>query len=384
MKTLVWTLLAAFALAAPGASEPAAAHVQASRERWTAEQANRWYDRQPWLTGANYIPATAINQLEMWQAETWDPRTIDRELGWARQFGMNTMRVYLHDLAYEQDPEGFKRRLGEFLAIAARHGIRPMLVLFDSCWDPDPVIGAQHRPIPGVHNSGWLQSPGRRDLIDREQDAGFRRYVEDVVGSFARDERILAWDMWNEPDNHGGGSYEADQLAQEQERIEYLMPRVFAWARSRNPVQPLTSGLWIGEDWSPRSPSLTDLHRIQLRESDIITFHDYNWPESFERRIAQLRGYGRPIICTEWLARSNGSTVDAVLPIARRENVGMINWGFVQGDIQTHLPWDSWQRPYTLQQPSVWFHDLLRPDGTPYRAREAEIFRALRAQPAPR
>jgi hypothetical protein len=383
-----WIALAAFvAFVTPNAlyAETAAAFVQQQqgRERWTAPQANGWYDRQPWLTGANYIPATAINQLEMWQAATWDPATIDRELSWARQFGMNTMRVYLHDLAYEQDPEGFKSRLGQFLTIAARHGIRPMLVLFDSCWDPDPVIGPQHRPIPGVHNSGWLQSPGRRDLVDPSQDAGFRRYVEDVVGSFARDERILAWDIWNEPDNDGGGSYEAAELAEEKTRIAYLMPLIFQWARSQGPVQPLTSGLWMGDDWTPDSRTLNEIQRIQLRESDIITFHDYNWPESFERRVAQLRAHGRPIICTEWLARSNGSTVDTILPIAHQNRVGMINWGFVKGDIQTDLPWDSWQRPYTLQRPTVWFHDLLRPDGTPYRDREAAIFRNLRNTPLP-
>jgi len=386
MSRLLKIALAFAALASPATSYSAAApaaFVQDGGERWSTARANEWYARLPWLTGANYIPATAINQLEMWQEATWDPATIDRELALAQQFGMNTMRVYLHDLAYEQDPEGFKRRLGEFLTIAARHGIRPMLVLFDSCWDPDPVIGPQHRPIPGVHNSGWVQSPGRRDLVDRSQDAGFRRYVEDVVGSFAQDQRIIAWDIWNEPDNRGGGTYEDDQLAQERERIEYLLPRAFQWARSRNPIQPLTSGLWIGDDWSPGSRTLNEIQRVQIRESDIITFHDYNWPESFERRVAQLRGYGRPIICTEWLARSNGSTVDAVLPIAHRERVGMINWGFVQGDIQTHLPWESWERPYTTQQPTVWFHDLLRPDGTPYRAREAEIFRRLRAQPLP-
>lgn len=354
------------------------------RARWTEAEANAWSARQPWITGANYIPASAINQLEMWQAATWDPARIDRELGWAQQqFGMNTMRVFLHDLAYEQDPEGFKRRLGEFLAIAARHGIRPVLVLFDSCWDPDPVIGPQHPPIPGVHNSGWLQSPGRRDLVDRNQDAGFRRYVEDVIGTFAADQRVLAWDLWNEPDNEGGGSYEDGQLSQEQERIAYLLPRIYQWARAQSPVQPLTSGVWTGDDWTPASRTLNDIQRTQLTQSDIITFHDYGWPESFERRVAQLRGYNRPIVCTEWLARSAGSTVDAILPVAHRERVGMVNWGFVEGKIQTQYPWDSWQRPYTLQQPTVWFHDLVRPDGTPYRAREAEIFRTLRATPLP-
>lgn len=365
---LLATLLAALAPASPAAE----------RARWTEAEAQAWYARQPWLLGSNYIPASAINQLEMFQADSFDPERIDRELSWARElFGMNTMRVYLHDLLWKQDPQGFVQRLDRFLDIAAKHGIRPMLVLFDSCWDPDPVAGPQHRPIPGVHNSGWLQSPGRRDLVDRGNEAHLRAYVEGVVGAFADDPRVLAWDIWNEPDNPGGGNYVDKQLPQEQARIEELLPKAFAWARSKGASQPLTSGLWIGEDWSPGSKSLTKLQRIQLEQSDVISFHNYEQPESFEARIEQLRGYRRPLICTEWLARGNGSNVDTILPIARRENVGMINWGFVDGAIQTRFPWDSWERPYTMREPVLWFHDLLKADGTPYRAREAELFRQL-------
>ncbi|TMJ14087.1 MAG: 1,4-beta-xylanase [Alphaproteobacteria bacterium] len=370
---------------APPAPQNVAEAISGNPARWSAAKANAWYAQQDWILGANYINRSAINQLEMWQAETFNPKEIDQELGWAHaKFKMNTMRVYLHDLAYEQDPKGFKRRLDQFLDIAARHGIRPILVLFDSCWDPDPVIGPQHRPIPGVHNSGWVQSPGRRDLIDPAQDPGFRRYVEDVVGSFAKDKRILLWDLWNEPDNSGGGSYNGEQLAQETRRIEVLLPQVFAWARAQQPVQPLSSAVWIGPDWSPGAPTLNSIQRTQLQESDVITFHNYDWPESFEARITQLRRYGRPLICSEWMARSAGSTPDAILPIAHRENVGMVNWGLVKGAIQTNYPWDSWERPYTLQQPVVWFHDLLQPDGTPYRQREAEIFSRLSAEPAGR
>jgi len=188
-----WIALAAILAAAPlEAQRPAAASaacaeaVRGSSTRWTAAQAHRWYDSQPWIVGANYANASAINQLDMFQAATWNPKEIDRELGWAKQFGMNTMRVYLHDLLHRQDAAGFKRRLDEFLAISSRHGIRPIFVLFDSCWNPDPALGPQHPPIPGVHNSGWLQSPGRADLIHPRNDARFRRYVEDVVGTSPR------------------------------------------------------------------------------------------------------------------------------------------------------------------------------------------------------
>lgn len=350
--------------------------------RWTPAEADAWYAKQEWLVGANYTTSNAINQLEMFQAETFDPAVIDRELGWAKQqFGMNTMRVYLHDLLWQQDPQGLLKRVDTFLSIAEKHGIKPMLVLFDSCWDPDPVLGAQRRPIPGVHNSGWVQSPSRHMLVDRANDAHFQAYVEGVIGHFANDKRVLAWDLWNEPDNPGGGNYMDKQLKGEQERIAELLPKIFGWARAKKPAQPLTSGVWIGDDWSPGAASLTSIQRTQLEQSDVITFHNYEQPEAFVSRIAQLRKYGRPLICTEWLARGNGSNVDTILPIARRENIGMINWGFVDGAIQTRFPWDSWQRPYTMEPPTVWFHDLLHTDGTPYRAREAELFRNLAKTP---
>ncbi|HIE5354558.1 TPA: cellulase family glycosylhydrolase [Stenotrophomonas maltophilia] len=350
--------------------------------RWTSAEADAWYSRQQWLVGANYTTSNAINQLEMFQAETFDPAAIDRELRWAHeQFGMNTMRVYLHDLLWQQDPQGLLKRIDTFLSIAEKNGIRPMLVLFDSCWDPDPVLGPQRRPIPGVHNSGWVQSPSRHMLVDRANDAHFQAYVEGVIGHFANDTRVLAWDLWNEPDNPGGGNYMDKQLPGEQERIAELLPKIFDWARAKKPVQPLTSGVWIGDDWSPGAASLTAIQRTQLEQSDVITFHNYEQPEAFVARIAQLRKYGRPLICTEWLARGAGSNVDTILPIARRENIGMINWGFVDGAIQTRFPWDSWQRPYTMEAPTVWFHDLLKADGTPYRAREAELFRRLARTP---
>lgn len=375
MRKWLTPLLATLLAVAPMAHATDAA-------RWTPAEADAWYSRQQWLVGANYTTSNAINQLEMFQAETFDPAAIDRELRWAHeQFGMNTMRVYLHDLLWQQDPQGLLKRIDTFLSIAEKNGIRPMLVLFDSCWDPDPVLGPQRRPIPGVHNSGWVQSPSRHMLVDRANDAHFQAYVEGVIGHFANDTRVLAWDLWNEPDNPGGGNYMDKQLPGEQERIAELLPKIFDWARAKKPVQPLTSGVWIGDDWSPGAASLTAIQRTQLEQSDVITFHNYEQPEAFVARIAQLRKYGRPLICTEWLARGAGSNVDTILPIARRENIGMINWGFVDGAIQTRFPWDSWQRPYTLEAPTVWFHDLLKADGTPYRAREAELFRRLAKTP---
>jgi hypothetical protein len=341
--------------------------------RWTEERANQWYGQQPWLVGSNFLPSDAVNELEMWQAETFDAGEIDRELGWAEKLGMNTMRVFLHNLPWEQDSAGFQRRIDQFLAIASRHHIRPMFVLFDSCWDPNPKLGPQRPPIPGVHNSGWVQAPGKAMLIDAEQYPRLKAYVQGVLGAFANDQRILAWDVWNEPDNDNGSSYGKLEPANKRDLVLALLPQVFAWARTEHPVQPLTSGVWTG-DWSSLD-RMSAMGRLQIEQSDVISFHNYDWPESFEARIQQLEQFHRPLICTEYMARGAGSTFDLILPIAKKNHVGAINWGLVKGKSQTYLPWDSWQHPYIREKPTVWFHDVFYEDGTPYRAREAEIIR---------
>ena len=189
-------LLVLVAALAVALSHPTAAQAPAAPAgRWTEGRAAEWYRAQPWLVGANYSPASAINQLEMWQAETFDPARIDKELGWAEAIGMNTMRVFLHDLVWQQDAAGYTRRIGQFLEIADRHHIRPMFVLFDSVWDPEPKLGKQHEPTPGVHNSGWVQGPGAQALQDASQHARLEAYVKGVVGAFGKDKRVLAWDV---------------------------------------------------------------------------------------------------------------------------------------------------------------------------------------------
>ncbi|HEV2485995.1 MAG TPA: cellulase family glycosylhydrolase [Terracidiphilus sp.] len=352
-----------------------AQQAQAPMQHWTETEAKAWYEAQPWPVGANFLPSTAINQLEMWQADTFDPTTIDRELGWAEDIGMNTMRVFLHNLLWEQDPKGFQQRIDTFLTIAARHRIRPVFVLFDSCWEPFPKLGPQHPPIPGVHNSGWVQAPGATVLADPTQYPRLEAYVKGIVGAFANDPRILAWDLWNEPDNGNDSSYAKGEPKNKNEIILALLPQVFAWARTAHPTQPLTSGLWHGNWTSLETMPL--LARVQIGQSDVITFHNYGWPEEFEKVIKELQQFHRPIICTEYMARGAGSLFDTVLPVAQKYRVGAINWGLVAGKSQTYLPWDSWQHPYVDHPPTIWFHDVFHTDGTPYRQREIEIIRSL-------
>jgi hypothetical protein len=348
----------------------------AQTARWEEGRANDWYAQQPWLIGSNYVPRSAINQLEMWQEATFDPAQIETEFAWAEALGMNTMRVFLHDLLWQQDATGFQKRIGQFLTIASRHHIRPLFVLFDSCWDPLPHLGPQHPPIPGVHNSGWVQSPGARALADTSQYPRLKAYVQGVVAAFATDDRVLLWDLWNEPGADNAGSYPKEEVPDKTARVTALLPQVFEWAREAKPRQPLTSGVWA-VDTSPDGANLGELQRIQLRESDIISFHNYSWPEYFRREVRWLKKYNRPVICSEFMARSAGSTFDTVLPIAKEERVGAINWGFVAGKTQTYLPWESWRHPYILEEPPVWFHEVLRPDGTPYRQAEADLIRRL-------
>jgi len=342
---------------------------------WPAKQANTWYDRQPWLVGSNYIPASAINEIEMWQKETFDPERIDRELGWAQSLGMTTMRVFLHDLLWQQDAAGFSKRIDTFLKIAEKHHIKPLFVLFDSCWDPDPKLGPQRAPRPGVHNSGWVQSPGRQALQDAAQYPRLQKYVKGLVGRFKDDSRILGWDMWNEPDNGNGSSYGKDDPANKVELVNALLPQVFAWARAAGASQPLTCGVWKG-DWSADA-KLSKTERIQLEQSDVISFHNYGKPEEFEQRIRWLERYGRPILCTEYMARGNGSTFAGTLPIARKYQVAAMNWGFAAGKTQTNLPWDSWAHPYTDREPAIWFHEIFDKDGKPYKPDEVEFIRSI-------
>jgi len=344
-------------------------------ERWTEKTANDWYAHQPWLVGSNYNPASAINELEMWQADSFDPKRIDLELGWAESIGLNTMRVFLHDLPWQQDSKGFQKRLETFLQIADKHHIKPLLVLFDSCWDPNPQLGKQRDPRPGVHNSGWVQSPGAKALTDPAQYPRLEAYVRGVVGTFAKDKRVLGWDVWNEPDNTNQGSYGDLEPKNKVELVLALLPKVFTWARNAHPTQPLTSGVWKG-GWS--SPEKLDaMEKIQIEMSDVISFHSYDKSEEFEKRIVWLQPYHRPILCTEYMARGNGSTFEGSLPIAKKYHVAALNWGLVAGKTQTYLPWDSWKRPYTDRQPAIWFHEIFRTDGTPYLQPEADFIRAI-------
>lgn len=360
--------------AAPGPIQASAPRM--ARGVWSKGRARAWADSTGWLVGSNYATSNAINQLEMWQVSTFDARAIDRELGLAESLGFNTMRVFLHDQLWRQDSVGFLGRIDQFLTIADRHHIRPMLVLFDAVWDPNPHLGPQRAPIPFVHNSGWVQSPGAAMLADTGRYDTLRGYVQGVVGRFANDRRVVAWDVFNEPDNTNRPAYVAYEPVDKGARAFLLMRKAFDWARQVNPSQPLTAAPWKG-DWVDPA-KVPPLVAWMLDSSDVITFHSYDDSASVERLVTALERYGRPVICTEYMARPRASTFQSILPIFARRRIGAYNWGFVAGKTQTIFPWDSWYHEYTAE-PAVWFHDVFRSDGTPYDASEVALIRALTA-----
>jgi hypothetical protein len=346
----------------------------AAGETWSSARANEWYSRQPWPVGSNYITSSAINELEMWQADTFDLPAIDRELGWAQGLGMNTMRVFLHNLLWQQDSAGFLRRMDQFLEVADKHHIRIMFVLLDSVWDPHPQVGKQRAPKPHVHNSGWVQAPGADLLRDEARwDKELKPYIVGVLTHFRDDKRVLMWDLMNEPDNENP-AYKTTELPDKASQALKLLREEWKWARGVNPSQPLTSGVWKGK-WADDA-SLSAMARFQLENSDVITFHSYDPPGVTQGRINSLRRFQRPIVCTEYMARPLGSTFASLLPMLKKEQVGAYNWGFVNGKSQTIYPWDSWERSYT-GEPAVWFHDIFRSNGVPYDAKETELIRRL-------
>ena len=335
--------------------------VQANSPVWPKSKAEKWYKQQGWLSGANFIPSTAINQLEMWQADTFDPKAINRELGYAENIGVNTMRVFLHHKAWQTDQRGFIKRVNEFLNICQKHHIKPMLVFFDDCWSPVYAAGKQPEPKPGIHNSGWLQDPGQYFYTEPKLQDTLESYVKDVLTTFKDDKRILMWDLYNEPGNNGHFDQSLD-----------LLQKVFAWAREVGPTQPLTAGYWIG------AVQFARINVFLLANDDVITYHCYEDAEQHESRITMLKAYGRPLICTEYMARKRNSTFFNIMPLLKAQHIGAINWGLVDGKTQTKYAWD--EKIPDGSEPKLWFHDIFHKDGTPYDPKETNFIKTLTQQ----
>jgi hypothetical protein len=320
--------------------------------RWSQERIVAWMAGRE-VRGFNYNPRTAVNDVEQWQAATFDEKTIAEEFGWAKKIGLNSVRVFLSYTVWQADAPGFRKRFSRFLGIARRHGLTVMPVLFAD-GDYSGRVGPQPDPIPGVHNSRAVVDPGVRVALDPQLWPPLRPYVLDMVRSFAKDKRVIAWDVYNEPGNSSA-----------HEKVLPLVEKVFEWAREAQPSQPLTAGPWLFYDGA-FSQRLIDL-------SDLVTFHNYESPEKMEQAIEVCARAGRPVLCTEWLCRQQGNTFQAILPVFGKHRIGWYQWGLVAGKTQTYMPWRS--KPNT-PMPAVWQHDLLRPDGAPHDPAEVQLIRS--------
>jgi len=348
-------------------------------ERWSKEKAWNWYEKLPWLVGTNFNPSSSINQLEFWQADSFDPETINKELEWSADLGMNLHRVYLHNLLWEQDSLGFINRLDQYLKIADSHHIKTMFVLLDDVWHPIPKLGKQPEPIPYVHNSGWVQAPGAEILGDTIRHIEVKNYVKGVLSHFANDERVLLWDVYNEPDNVAGQPGRKElEVKNKQEYSLKLLKKVIQWSREVNPSQPLTTGIWRGniDHWGTLD-SLPAIDRYMIENSDVISFHAYDGDmNQVEKKIAALKTFERPLLCTEYVARATGNTFEAVMPILKKNKIAAINWGFVAGKTNTIYPWKSWDSTF-VSEPKLWHHDILRKDGTPFSESEVVFIKEM-------
>lgn len=335
--------------------------------RWTPEEAQKWAATKPWLCGFNFLPSSAVNSTEMWQSSTIDWKTIEKELALADKAGFNACRVFLQYLVWRKDGWKFMDNFRRFLTTATENGIYVMPILFDDCAFAglEPYTGKQRPPVPGVHNSGWTPSPGPK-IADRKTEwAQLKAYVMEMVGEFGADDRIVAWDLYNEP---GAGDRE--------EKSRPLLDAAFRWARQAGPTQPLTVGVWrpFAAPDSGRACGLLPIDARSLELSDVVSFHCYANPAFTRKVVRELKKTGRPVICTEWMARKFDSLIETHLPIFRREHVGAFNWGLVQGKTQTFYPWGS---PKGAPEPKLWFHDLFRKDGKPYRKKEIDCIKRI-------
>ncbi|MCX6345435.1 MAG: family 43 glycosylhydrolase [Armatimonadetes bacterium] len=343
-------------------SAMAAEPINPAAGQWTQQKANDWYAKQPWLFGFNFVPSTAVNDTEIWQKETFDPAAIDRELAWAEQLGYNSCRVFVQYIVWKADPKGLKQRFTQLLDIADKHKISVMPVLFDDCaFDAgrDPYLGKQDDPVPGTSNARWVPSPGLKLVKDKTAWPDLEKYIKDMVGTYKNDKRVVLWDLYNEPGNSGLGNKSLP-----------LVEATFAWARKAKPSQPLTISVW----GAPK-----EISDRQIELSDIVSFHFYGDNNGMKSRIASFKAHNRPVICTEWMARTLGAKYETELPLFKEEKVGCYNWGMVNGRTQCQYPWGS---PKDAPEPAVWFHDLLRRDGSPRYPDEVAFIRKFTNAPS--
>jgi hypothetical protein len=335
--------------------------------RWSEEKANEWYAAQEWPVGCVYMPSNSGTPVEIWAAESFDEKLVDWELGLAQDLGFNVIRLFLCDIVWQEDRAGFMERLEKYVSIANRHGMKLLITFFTNGGTiKNPYTGPQPQPVPGIHNSVWMSSPGRDVVNNPDKWPVIEEYVKCIIGKYKDDPRILAWCLYNEPEN----TKTFNTLP--------FIEAVYRWAREVNPSQPLTSPIWA----LPGAGNCNmPIQAFILANSDVISFHCYGNYENCHKYVTLLKQFNRPILCSEWMARTKGSDYFTILPLFKRNKIGCFSYGLVNGKQQCHYPWnptdkDGVKIPYT-EEPPVWFHDLFYPDGTPWNPDEVRFIKSM-------
>ena len=365
-----------------GALSLVVASTTFARDVWTAEEANAWFDKQPYRAGVNYIPAYAINSIEIWQKETFNIEVIEKEFALLQKTGFNAIRVFVNDLVVHDDPKGFLERFELFLQKADKYNIGVMVVFFTNGGKDDGKLGKQPEP-DGTHNSGWKKQPSYSILGDKSKWGYLEFYVKTVIKAHAKDPRIICWDIFNEPGNITSVHIAGAEKGLIQKRIEYLEDCCYdlikesaKWARSLDPIQPITFGVHRYDDNS-LGKKLNDL---QYAESDIISYHSYTNLLIQANFVKKLKRFNKPLMCKEWMGRNRGSTINPILGFHKKNRIWSFMFGFVAGKIETWRPWKFDENPLSSD---VWFHDLYHADHTPYCPEEiAYIKRILKGENA--
>lgn len=345
---------------------------------WSKERAWEWYNARPWIRGCNYMSADCANRIDQWQELGFEERlvTTEEEFKLTQELGYNSIRIILEFIVWDEQRDGFMERFERYISLATKYGISCMVVLANDCMRPKSFevnkIGKQKVDL-GYHGGRKTSQHGHHDemgwhvLDDPSTAPRYFEMVREIVAKYRDDERIIIWNVYNEVGNS--------------KRDKVTLPnlkRMFEIIREIEPIQPLTA-----EAWRLDTQDIADLSHVEqyaLNNSDIVSFHSYSHYMNIVQIIHTLKNLGRPILCTEWLARGMGNNVQELFPLFFLEKIGCYNWGFVAGKYQTYEPWNGIWEQYE-KNPNLnfdftkWLHDLYRPNHRPYNPKEIELIK---------
>jgi hypothetical protein len=318
-------------------------------QRWTVTRAHEYMQSYGVIKGCNFVPSYCKSPMQHFIDFRED--IIRKELGYAKKAGLNSIRLWIPCFAWQSDRQTFYQVLDKYLEICNEMQFSIMATL--TCYSikkdtfQEKLEVKPQRFYPGVH----IQPLEIEGIYRREADDWpvIREYYQEITKRYGDNRTIIVWDLYNE-------AWEKDRDLQE---------HLFQWVREVDPGQPLTA-CWGAHDYS-----------------DVITFHTYQPPGgkkrdelpgllSFEEEINYALSYNRPVLCTEWLARTFGNNFQNVLPVFAAYNIGFYFWGLVAGSGQYRFPW-NW--PEGAPEPYLWFHEILYPDGHPYKREEIDMIR---------